>query len=145
MFCAAASTESSLYCSVETLMGHIAKQHAGRLSREARNRTRCIEGRTAERDEVWDINIPARIQVRWMRWDCIHGNNSDVTCFSVGVEWTYWDSHTNLIYTVDQFLLLPWPNLLSECWMDDVGVEAQRDLALKHDAILLYLDHSYLP
>lgn len=58
LFCTAEGRKSSTLDSSDTLMSHIASKHRTNLTPNGKTKTNCTIGYVAERDEVWDINIP---------------------------------------------------------------------------------------
>ena len=58
LFCTEAGKNSTVYSSVDVLMGHIADKHRNPMSAEVRRGTRCFIGTVAAADEDWDCNIP---------------------------------------------------------------------------------------
>lgn len=57
LFCTAEGKRTSTYFTTEKLTSHIHAKHRTKLTPEVREKTRCIVGRSATREEQWDCNI----------------------------------------------------------------------------------------
>ncbi|QIW95280.1 hypothetical protein AMS68_000798 [Peltaster fructicola] len=58
LFCTAEGKQSAAWPSVDDLMSHISDKHHTNLTPGVKDKTKCIVGRVAERDEEWDCNFP---------------------------------------------------------------------------------------
>ncbi|OCK86368.1 hypothetical protein K432DRAFT_376868 [Lepidopterella palustris CBS 459.81] len=58
IFCCTEGKSTGIYGNVQTLMNHVFLEHAKGMKEDVRERTRCIMGREAGKEEVWDVNVP---------------------------------------------------------------------------------------
>lgn len=58
LICSVEGNVTGIYGNVETLMNHIFLEHTRTMSDRTLSKARCILGRSADKEEDWDINIP---------------------------------------------------------------------------------------